>query len=90
VARYGGEEFVVVLPSCPTASAVETAERLRRAVAGVAAPDGKPITASLGVATFPFDGSDGGDLIRAADSALYQAKERGRNQVVVASTAEHA
>jgi diguanylate cyclase (GGDEF)-like protein len=86
IARYGGEEFAVVLPSLPSTSAMEIAERLRLAVFDLAlensqCPLGR-ITISVGVAGLVGDGSkDAGALIEAADGALYNAKRRGRNVV---------
>ena len=79
IARYGGEEFAAVLPGCSSALAVQVAERLRRAVEE--APSDVPVTASAGVATFPYDGVDIESLLGAADRALYSAKRAGRNQV---------
>jgi diguanylate cyclase (GGDEF)-like protein len=86
IARYGGEEFAVVLPSLPSAAAMEIAERLRLAVFALAlensqSPVGR-ITISVGVAGFVGDGNkDAGALLEAADAALYNAKRRGRNVV---------
>jgi diguanylate cyclase (GGDEF)-like protein len=84
--RYGGEEFVAVLPHTPSVEALATAERLRRAVAEAdLSSGGKPIraTISVGVASCPAPGMDApGDLVRAADKALYAAKQAGRNRVV--------
>jgi two-component system, cell cycle response regulator len=77
-ARYGGEEFAVVLPGCGPEEAVLIAERLRQAVA--AAPSVVPITASAGVATYPSHAGDADTLVRAADEALYQSKNTGRNR----------
>ena len=79
IARYGGEEFAAVLPGCSSALAVQVADRLRRAVeeAGTEVP----VTASCGVATYPYDGADIESLLGAADRALYSAKHAGRNQV---------
>jgi two-component system, cell cycle response regulator len=77
-ARYGGEEFAVVLPGCGPEEAVVIAERLRQAVA--AAPSVVPITASAGVATYPSHAGDADTLVRAADEALYQSKNTGRNR----------
>jgi len=79
IARYGGEEFAAVLPGCSSALAVQVADRLRRAVeeAGTEVP----VTASCGVATYPYDGADVDSLLGAADRALYSAKHAGRNQV---------
>ena len=77
-ARYGGEEFAVVLPGCGPEEAVLIAERLRQAVA--AAPSVVPITASAGVATYPSHAGDADTLVRAADEALYQSKNSGRDR----------
>src|SRR4051794_36509689 len=79
VARYGGEEFAAVLPGCSSALALQVAERLRAAVEE--APTDVPITASAGVATFPYDGIDAIGLLSAADQALYAGKRAGRNTV---------
>ena len=79
-ARYGGEEFCVVLPRTTHEEALVVAERLRRAIAATdAAP--VPVTASVGVATFPRHGGDAGALVAAADGALYAAKTGGRDRV---------
>jgi diguanylate cyclase (GGDEF)-like protein len=86
-ARYGGEEFVAVLPDTSLKEAFNVADRIRLSVqemrfAGSLANE--RVTVSLGVALFPspcFDDIDG--LLRSADEALYQAKERGRNRVIV-------
>ena len=85
IARYGGEEFAAVLPGCSSALAVQVAERLRRAVEE--APTEVPVTASCGVATYPYDGADVESLLGAADRALYTAKRAGRNQVCSAERA---
>ena len=79
VARYGGEEFAAVLPGCSSALALQVAERLRRAVEE--AGTDVPVTASAGVATYPYDGVDAGSLLQAADQALYASKRSGRNTV---------
>lgn len=84
VGRYGGEEFLVVLPGCNAADAAIQAERMRAAIC--AAPFATPtcpvmVTASLGVACSSDCLPD--TLVREADSALYEAKAAGRNQVVV-------
>ncbi len=81
-ARIGGEEFAVVLPQTPIAAAEISAERLRAAVASlsVPVPDGElKITISLGIATLESDDLDLEELLKRADSALYHAKENGRN-----------
>lgn len=85
-ARFGGEEFALVLPETDRAGATVVAERFRAAVASSSLlVEGKkvPMTVSVGVATFP--GGDTGSvelLIKAADKALYAAKDAGRNRVV--------
>jgi diguanylate cyclase (GGDEF)-like protein len=88
-ARYGGEEFTVVLVDTPKATAAKLAEKLRQRVAEFAFPHraeqpGGAITISVGVAAFPDDGNDAASLVRAADAALYRAKDAGRNCVVIA------
>lgn len=90
VARYGGEEFVIILPETPAAFAVRVAQRIRRSVeqakffAGSAA-DIERLTISIGIAVYPHDGRFKQDLIESADAALYDAKSRGRNQVMLYS-----
>jgi diguanylate cyclase (GGDEF)-like protein len=85
IARYGGEEFAAVLPGCSSALAVQVAERLRQSVEE--ATTDVPVTASCGVATFPYDGVDVESLLGAADRALYSAKRAGRNRVYSAEQA---
>lgn len=86
VCRYGGEEFAVVLPATQGASAAAVASKLRRAVASNHFPGVPyPVTVSIGVSEFPTNGVTRDDVVRAADSALYEAKEGGRNRVCLAS-----
>ena len=94
VARYGGEEFIAVLNRTPHAQAVTAAERVRDAVVALQLPHEAAIThgqvtVSVGVATVrPADRRASMErLIAAADDALYQAKNRGRNRVWPASEA---
>lgn len=85
--RYGGEEFVLVLPNCDLENARLTAERCRQALTAELVDTGKAqvrLSASFGVACICASEIDSDDLFRRADQALYQAKEQGRNQVVVA------
>jgi len=86
-ARYGGEEFIIMLPEIGPEQGVEAAERIRHKVAEeIFNSDGESIkvTISVGVASFPENGEDAESVIRNADAALYEAKELGRNRVVLA------
>jgi two-component system cell cycle response regulator len=89
VGRYGGEEFLIVSPGCGLSEATAQAERLRRSVAAeeISLPDGQSLAAtlSLGVATISPEANQPGDLLRAADEALYAAKKNGRNRVEISS-----
>lgn len=85
--RYGGEEFCLLLPNTEAARALEIGEIVRAAVQGLALPhvtsSHQTVTVSVGVAaTRPNDTQRPGDLIEAADAALYSAKHHGRNAVV--------
>lgn len=85
IARYGGEEFAVVLPETTKAEAMQVAERMRSAVeAKLNGTDQwkQKITVSIGIATFPEDGTSGEGLLEAADQAMYLAKRSGRNRVM--------
>jgi diguanylate cyclase (GGDEF)-like protein len=87
--RMGGEEFCFVLPDTELEAALAVAERIRRelATSAVETPRGERIlaTVSIGVASAEFAGFDYEVLLAAADAALYEAKARGRNRVVVAA-----
>ncbi len=85
--RYGGEEFCLLLPNVGVERAKEIGERVRAAVQALDLPhctsSHEVVTVSVGVAcTRPNDAQRPGDLIEAADAALYAAKHRGRNTVV--------
>jgi diguanylate cyclase (GGDEF)-like protein/PAS domain S-box-containing protein len=84
VARYGGDEFIVLLPETQLSDAVMLAERMAARIAETdwPTPDGElTVTASLGVASYPEVASQMQMLLKAADSALYRAKQAGRNAV---------
>jgi diguanylate cyclase (GGDEF)-like protein len=86
VCRYGGEEFAIVVPETTGANALVVAEKLRRQIETHPFPGvPRPVTISCGVADYPSQGSTRDELVAAADSALYQAKQAGRNRVVAAS-----
>ncbi|MDO8319851.1 sensor domain-containing diguanylate cyclase [Rhodoferax sp.] len=88
VCRFGGEEFVMFLPDMSPAVAYQRAEQLRTEIAAQRITLGAAViqvTASFGVAVFPENGKTMDSLISAVDAAMYQAKEEGRNRVVVSS-----
>jgi diguanylate cyclase (GGDEF)-like protein len=85
-ARYGGEEMVLLLPETEKQGARAVAEKLRARVEEFPFPgqETQPlgtVTLSMGIATFPEDGSDGQGLLGYADQALYKAKHSGRNTI---------
>jgi diguanylate cyclase (GGDEF)-like protein/putative nucleotidyltransferase with HDIG domain len=84
-ARVGGEEIAVLAPNSDQHAAYILAERLRREVRDTFANEPFDLTISLGLANFPQHGRGAEDLIRAADQALYAAKELGRDRSVVYS-----
>jgi diguanylate cyclase (GGDEF)-like protein len=88
VYRYGGEEFLVILPNVTAEIAFQIAERWRRTflASTVLLQDSSSANATLscGISEFPAHGSSGGELIAAADQAMYRAKAMGRNRVEVA------
>jgi diguanylate cyclase (GGDEF)-like protein len=85
VARYGGDEFVVLLPGASSDEAVRIAEKLRGVIATTAFEPCRWVSASFGTAVLPHDAGGPAGLLRAADLALYAAKDRGRNCVVSAA-----
>lgn len=85
VGRFGGEEFVLFLPGVTETRALEIAQRLRQRIADTATD--LAVTGSLGVAALGPQLRSLDELVHAADTAMYRAKERGRNTVCVASAA---
>lgn len=80
-ARYGGEEFAVLLPQTPVEQATWIAERIRQRVERTEFPK-RQVTISVGVAGFSSEFEDPKDWITAADMALYEAKDNGRNRII--------
>ena len=86
--RYGGEEFIILLPDTGIEEAYEIAERLRQNVERAISPIGKSVTFSAGIAGFPKQAANSKIVIELADTALYEAKNLGRNRVVIAKNDE--
>jgi two-component system chemotaxis family response regulator WspR len=87
-ARYGGEEFVVLCPETDVNQATVVAERIRTTVASIKYPHGamQPlgfVSVSIGVSSYPLDGSVVAEVLKASDEMLYQSKSAGRNRVSV-------
>lgn len=85
-ARYGGEEFVVLLPGTRKEEALAIAEKIRTTIESTNFPHAETqplgrVTVSGGVSTLGEDAGTSSDLLRTADEALYQAKQKGRNRV---------
>lgn len=94
VARYGGEEFAIVLPETDSTGAYIVAEKMREAIAshqftGTGSTRDARLTISLGVASYPEHASGQEDLLKAADNALYLAKNQGRNRTLGPESSNH-
>ena len=89
VARYGGEEFVVILPDTNETNALDAARKIQKYVDDLDIPAVKEsayknVTFSMGVGTImPGDKNDWESTLEQVDQALYQAKEDGRNKIIV-------
>jgi len=84
IGRYGGEEFSIILIETDKDAVGFAAERIRRAIEEKRLrvyDEELKITVSIGISTYPYDGKEIGRLIDKADSALYEAKQAGRNKV---------
>ena len=82
IARLGGDEFVIILPAInQTEDATLIARKILQSFSPAVELEGREvfITTSIGIAIYPNDGQDSESLVRNADTAMYQAKERGRN-----------
>jgi len=85
--RYGGEEFLLILPEAPLEIATQRGHELLRGIRDLKIVyHGQPlhITASVGVALFPHHSSNVRDVVKSADLAMYRAKRRGRDRIMVA------
>jgi diguanylate cyclase (GGDEF)-like protein len=88
-ARYGGEEFALILPETNVKGALILAERLRKYIENIHTEPGKNFTISVGIGSFEPTAIEGkavitkNEIVRMADSALYKAKENGRNRTEV-------
>lgn len=84
IGRLGGEEFGVILSGASERNAFTVAERIRQKVAAtVLRPDRRPVTVSIGVAVAPLHGESAELILRRADVALYESKDRGRDRTTV-------
>ena len=90
VFRYGGDEFILLLPQTDEAGAHRVAERVRESVARIGGPgtrwatEGASVSASIGISTFPSDGTTAATVLLAADRACFVAKRSGRNRIATA------
>jgi len=86
--RFGGEEFIIILPEATLEIAAKRAEQILTSTTSLKIGGNReytPITVSIGIAAFPDHGKSLGELLRMSDEALYQAKNKGRNRVEIAS-----
>jgi diguanylate cyclase (GGDEF)-like protein len=87
VCRFGGDEFAVLLPETTGENALRVADKIRRAVSAWEFPGvPKQVTISIGAACLPRHGETRDELIKAADDALYRAKQSGRNRLLLAGS----
>jgi len=88
VARYGGEEFTLLIPQVSADQTRAMAEQIRQAIEaevfqfGTEEVSRERVTVSIGISNFPEEATTASQLVRVADTRLYQAKQGGRNQVV--------
>ena len=90
VVRMGGDEFIVVMKSTKRAEQIhEVAGRINEALSAAVIVDGRPLvtSVSIGVSLCPRDGENMGELLRHSDAAMYEAKDRGRNNFQLFSPA---
>lgn len=91
LSRYGGEEFAIITPETNLESALAVCDKLRKVVEGWHFPGiPRPVTISAGIAEYPVQGNTRDELVKAADEALYAAKQGGRNRVLAARVLRRA
>ncbi|MCF2906898.1 sensor domain-containing diguanylate cyclase [Pseudoalteromonas sp. DL2-H2.2] len=90
VCRSGGEEFLIFMPFVDANRALSIAERLRIAISEYPMPIPRPVTVSIGIACWPVHSKSIAETLKMADQALYQAKNKGRNQTCQAKHSVHA
>lgn len=86
--RFGGEEFVVLLRQTNSSTAYQVAEYIRSSVENSAMPIDRTVTISAGIAEYPIHSAAAMELFHLADTALYQAKEEGRNRTITIQSVE--
>lgn len=90
--RFGGEEFILVMPEADEAIMLARAQALQQSIRKMTIMYGGqcigPLTVSIGVAVFPEAGNTGEQIVKAADEALYQAKQSGRDRIVLAQNVQ--
>ncbi len=86
VGRIGGDEFSILLPETPTMEACQLVERIQMAIDGVATPE--QLTVSFGLSTWYGPADSASELLRRADMALYEAKQNGRDRLMVWATSD--
>jgi diguanylate cyclase (GGDEF)-like protein/putative nucleotidyltransferase with HDIG domain len=83
--RYGGEEFAIILPETRLDDAFRVAERIRKSIESNSSFREMPVTASVGIASWPNDGIMKEEIVNRADTALYHAKQTGRNRTCLST-----
>ena len=81
-ARYGGEELAVIMPDANREQVFKAAERIRKAISQLKFEDFS-VTISIGISSFGRDINTSEKLLKAADNALYEAKDKGKNRVII-------